>query len=99
MLNNMEAQTSVPKVYVVLGVSALYFLSIFFNIGGEFLTNLAGFMIPGYYSLEALFTSGKADDTHVSACKSPSLETSTNAFHAVADSTFPNPYRSNELIF
>jgi len=63
-LNNLEQQTSVPKVYVVLGVAALYFLSIFFNIAGEFLTNFAGFIIPGYYSLEALFTAGKADDTH-----------------------------------
>merc|ERR1712232_902192 len=30
---------------------------------GEFLVNTAGFAIPAYYSLEALFTSGKADDT------------------------------------
>ncbi|KAL1304483.1 hypothetical protein AAFC00_003473 [Neodothiora populina] len=64
LLNNFETQTSVPKVYLVLGIGALYFLSIFFNIAGEFLTNLAGFIIPGYYSLEALFTVGKADDTH-----------------------------------
>ncbi|GAM86786.1 hypothetical protein ANO11243_048060 [Dothideomycetidae sp. 11243] len=62
-LNNFEQQTSVPKVYMVLGLGALYFFLIFFNIAGEFLVNTAGFVIPGYYSLEALFTTTKSDDT------------------------------------
>lgn len=62
-LNNFESQTSVPKVYVVLGLGALYFFLVFFNIAGEFLVNTAGFAIPAYYSLEALFSSGKSDDT------------------------------------
>ncbi|KAK6426333.1 ER membrane protein DP1/Yop1 [Oleoguttula sp. CCFEE 5521] len=62
-LQQFEQQTSVPKVYVVLGLGALYFFLIFFNIAGEFLVNTAGFVIPAYYSLDALFTSGKADDT------------------------------------
>lgn len=62
-LNNLEKQTSVPKVYAFLGLIASYFFFIFFNIGGQFLTNLAGFIIPGYYSLEALFSVSKSDDT------------------------------------
>jgi receptor expression-enhancing protein 5/6 len=62
-LNNLEKQTSVPKVYAFLGLGAFYFFFIFFNIAGQFLTNVAGFVIPGYYSLEALFSVGKADDT------------------------------------
>ncbi|TKA28945.1 Protein yop1 [Salinomyces thailandicus] len=62
-LNNFEQQTSVPKVYVVLGLGALYFFLVFFNIAGEFLVNTAGFAIPAYYSLGALFSSGKTDDT------------------------------------
>lgn len=61
----MERQTSVPKVYVILGLVGVYFFLVFFNIAGEFLVNLAGFLIPGYYSLNALFTAGKADDTQV----------------------------------
>lgn len=61
----MERQTSVPKVYVILGLVGIYFFLVFFNIAGEFLVNLAGFLIPGYYSLNALFTAGKADDTQV----------------------------------
>ena len=63
MLNNFERQTSVPKVYAFLGLIGLYFFFVFFNIGGEFLVNFAGFVIPGYYSLEALFSTSKVDDT------------------------------------
>ena len=62
-MNNLEKQTSIPKVYAFLGLIATYFFFIFFNIGGQFLTNVAGFVIPGYYSLEALFSVGKSDDT------------------------------------
>ncbi|PGH13951.1 protein yop1 [Helicocarpus griseus UAMH5409] len=63
MLNNLERQTSVPKVYAFLGLVGIYFFLVFFNIGGSFLVNFAGFLIPGYYSLSALFTAQKADDT------------------------------------
>ena len=66
VLNNFEKQTNVPKVYVVLGLGALYFFLIFFNIAAEFLVNTIGFVIPAYYSLNALFTAGSADDTQVS---------------------------------
>lgn len=50
---------------MILGLVGIYFFLVFFNIAGEFLVNLAGFLIPGYYSLNALFTAGKADDTQV----------------------------------
>ncbi|EDN04724.1 membrane biogenesis protein Yop1 [Histoplasma capsulatum] len=63
VLNNLERQTSVPKVYAFLGLVGIYFFLIFFNIGGAFLVNLAGFLVPGYYSLQALFTTTKTDDT------------------------------------
>ncbi|KAH8150003.1 uncharacterized protein LAJ45_06156 [Morchella importuna] len=62
-LNNLESQTGVPKVYVIGGLGFVYFFLIFINYGGQFLTNLAGFLIPGYYSLNALFTTTKVDDT------------------------------------
>lgn len=64
-LNQFESQTSVPKVYVILGLGALYFFLVFFNIAGGFLVNIAGFVVPGYYSLEALFSVGQTDDTQV----------------------------------
>ncbi|KAL5342965.1 protein yop1 [Aspergillus crustosus] len=63
VLNNLERQTSVPKVYVILGLGGIYTFLVFFNIAGELLVNLAGFVLPTYYSLNALFTHGKADDT------------------------------------
>jgi receptor expression-enhancing protein 5/6 len=63
VLVNLEKQTNVPKAYVIGGVGALYFILIFFNLGGQLLVNLAGFIIPASYSLQALFTVGKADDT------------------------------------
>lgn len=55
-----------PKVYVVLGLGALYFFLVFFNIAANFLVNTVGFAIPAYYSLDALFTSKTSDDTQVS---------------------------------
>lgn len=63
MLNNFERQTSVPKVYAFLGLVGIYFFLVFFNIAGEFLVNFAGFLVPGYYSMEALFSASKTDDT------------------------------------
>lgn len=54
-----------PKTYAVLGLAGLYFFLVFFNIAGAFLVNIAGFAIPGYYSLGALFSSSKVDDTQV----------------------------------
>jgi receptor expression-enhancing protein 5/6 len=65
MLNNFEKQTSVPKVYAFLGLVGIYFFLVFFNIAGEFLVNFAGFLVPGYYSLDALFSASKTDDTQV----------------------------------
>ncbi|EFR00738.1 membrane biogenesis protein Yop1 [Nannizzia gypsea CBS 118893] len=63
VLNNLERQTSVPKVYAFLGIAGIYVFLIFFNIAGALLVNVAGFAIPAYYSLNALFTSSTADDT------------------------------------
>ncbi|CAK7233081.1 ER membrane protein DP1/Yop1 [Sporothrix bragantina] len=63
VLNNLEKNTNVPKSYAALGVGALYLFFIIFNLGGQLLTNFAGFVIPGYFSLEALFTTNKNDDT------------------------------------
>ncbi|KAK4203710.1 TB2/DP1, HVA22 family-domain-containing protein [Triangularia verruculosa] len=63
VLINLEKQTGVPKAYAVLGSVALYFFLILLNLGGQLLTNIAGFVIPGYYSLGALFSHNKDDDT------------------------------------
>lgn len=49
----------------MLGAVGVYFILIFLNVGGlgQLLSNIAGFVIPGYYSLVALETSTTADDT------------------------------------
>lgn len=73
VLNNFEKQTSVPKVYAFLGLVGIYFFLIFFNIAGEFLVNIVAFVIPGFYSLEALFSASKTDDTQVSPSRSSVL--------------------------
>lgn len=61
-LNRLEAQTSVPKAYAVLGVGAVFTTAIWFNIAAGFLSNLLGFAVPAYFSLKALETPGHDDD-------------------------------------
>ncbi|SCU79079.1 LAMI_0A07228g1_1 [Lachancea mirantina] len=62
-----EAKTKLPKSYGVLGGASLYLLLIFINVGGigEILANFAGFALPAYYSLIALKTTDKNDDTEL----------------------------------
>lgn len=62
-----EQQTGLPRSYAVLGFGVVYFVMIFLNVGGigQLLSNVAGFVIPGYFSLIALETKGKDDDTEL----------------------------------
>lgn len=62
-----EQQTGLPRLYAVLGFAVVYFVIIFLNIGGvgQLLLNIAGFVIPGYFSLVALETTGKDDDSQL----------------------------------
>ncbi|KAK9448951.1 TB2/DP1, HVA22 family-domain-containing protein [Limtongia smithiae] len=65
VLDKLAKQVGIPKAYGALGAVGFYFFLIFLNFGGigELLANLAGFVIPGYYSLLALESPGTADDT------------------------------------
>lgn len=63
LLVNLERQTGAPKAYVIGGLAGFYFLLVALNFGGQTLTNLAGFLVPGYYSLNTLFSSSKVDET------------------------------------
>lgn len=49
-----------------MGALGVYFLLIFVNIGGigQLLANFATLIVPGYFSLAALESPGKSDDTH-----------------------------------
>lgn len=64
-LKELEQRSQIPKSYLVIGVVGVYLLLVWLNIGGigGFFANLASVGIAGYYSLEALETEGKADDT------------------------------------
>lgn len=64
-LTQFEQQTKLPRSYAVLGGAAVYILLVFLNFGGigQLLSNLAGFLVPGYYSLKALKSKTKDDDT------------------------------------
>lgn len=62
-----EQQSGLPRSYLVLGGVGVYFLMIFLNFAGigQLLSNVAGFVVPGYYSLVALETASTSDDTEL----------------------------------
>ncbi|CAK9439359.1 uncharacterized protein LODBEIA_P35190 [Lodderomyces beijingensis] len=66
-LTHFEKQTGLPRSYAVLGFVAVYFILIFLNFGGigQLLSNIAGFLVPGYYSILALQTPDAKDDTEI----------------------------------
>jgi receptor expression-enhancing protein 5/6 len=49
--NEFERRTGVPKSYVALGIAAIGFVMIFFNIAGQLLTNLVSWIYPGNVNL------------------------------------------------
>ena len=73
-----------PKAYAVAGFVGLYLLLVAFNLGGQLLTNVAGFVIPGYYSLAALFTTTSRDDTQWLTVRFCCLLATDQIFRAVA---------------
>lgn len=66
MLQNAERRTQVPKAYLLSGFAFIYLALVSLNIGGigELLANLASVALPCYFSLVALETPGRSDDTH-----------------------------------
>lgn len=61
-LNQFERQWGIKKVYAVGGVIGVYFFLIFINVGGRFLSNVLGCLIPMYYSVLAIESSNKANN-------------------------------------
>lgn len=63
----MENRTKLPKSYLAIGAGFVYLLLIFINVGGigEILANIAGFVVPAYFSLIAVKSSSKEDDTQL----------------------------------
>lgn len=67
LFDQFERNTGLPRSVGVLGGGLFYALLVFLNIGGlgQLLTNIAGFALPAYYSLIALKTARKDDDTQL----------------------------------
>lgn len=64
VLDQFESNTKLPRSYAIIGFAALYLVLTFLNIGGigQLLANIAGVVVPGYLSLQALHTPEKTDD-------------------------------------
>lgn len=59
---NLEKKTGVPKVSLVLGAGASLFILIFFNLGGQIITDLLAWVYPAYSSFKAIETPSPNDD-------------------------------------
>ncbi|CAG8583667.1 810_t:CDS:2 [Scutellospora calospora] len=59
LLIKVEELTKIPKTYLVGGAVSLAFLLIFFNILGELLSDIVGWLYPAYASFQAI--EGKTD--------------------------------------
>lgn len=66
-MREFERQTGLPRSYAVIVGGVVYLIAIFVNVGGigELLSNIAGFVVPAYYSLLALLTATTKDDTQL----------------------------------
>ncbi|CCK68659.1 Yop1p KNAG_0B02170 [Huiozyma naganishii CBS 8797] len=65
VFQQLEQQTKIPRTYWTLSLTIGYLLLTFFNVGGlgEILSNFLGFVIPTLYSIKALKTKTKDDDS------------------------------------
>ncbi|GAB5591157.1 hypothetical protein Unana1_06057 [Umbelopsis nana] len=60
--NDVEAKTKVQKTHVALGGAAVIFIMVFFNLAGQLITDIVGWLYPAYASFKAIETPGTADD-------------------------------------
>jgi len=63
VLRDFEAKTKVPKVPIVLASAFIFFILIFFNLGGELITDLVAWAYPAYASFKVLESPGLKDAT------------------------------------
>jgi len=62
VLKELEDKTKVPKTTLVLGVVSLFFFLVFFNVGGQLITDLIAWVYPAYASFKAIESPGTDDD-------------------------------------
>ncbi|CAG8621516.1 19867_t:CDS:2 [Rhizophagus irregularis] len=59
----LEQQVGVPKTYLAAGVVGFVSFLIFFDVWGQLLSNLIGWLYPAYTSFKAIESTEKSDDT------------------------------------
>ncbi|CAG8692540.1 20713_t:CDS:2 [Dentiscutata erythropus] len=59
---DLEKKTNVPKTYMAGGVVAFVFMLIFFNVWGELLSDIIGWLYPAYASFKAIESPEKTDE-------------------------------------
>lgn len=59
----LSEKTGLSRFYVVVGLSVLVSLVVFFGVGAGFFCNVVGFVYPAYASFKAIESPDGADDT------------------------------------
>lgn len=62
-LTELQKKTNVKKVYIAAGVISVAVLWLMFGYGAQLLCNTIGFIYPAYYSIKAIESGDKLDDT------------------------------------
>merc|ERR1711962_155992 len=62
-LVSLEKKTKVQKIYLIYGTLSIVITWLMFGYGAQLLCNAIGFVYPAYYSIKALESARKDDDT------------------------------------